>query len=238
MSAPKIHNSAYSKPWSRREILRVPLLAVPLAVPFAASARGALAAGCEITPAQTEGPFYMGGLKGIPQATAPNDLTRVVGSNTAADGEPIWVEGQVTDQECRPVGGARVEIWQACTTGRYAHPRDGNSAKLDPNFGYFGYAIADAEGRYSFRTVKPGPYPVGGSWVRPSHIHFRVEAPQTDRLTTQLYFAGDPHHDRDGILGDLSKAERRLVVIEPTREPGSTESRYRFNLSLRGRARA
>jgi protocatechuate 3,4-dioxygenase beta subunit len=150
----------------------------------------------------------------------------------------IRVEGQVSDQECRPIPGARVEIWQACATGRYAHPRDSNPAGLDPNFAYFGYAFTDSAGWYRFKTIKPGYYPVGGGWVRPPHIHFRVEAPHEGRLTTQLYFAGDPYQERDAILGSLSKPERRLVVIEPMREPASPEQLFRFNLVLAGRREA
>ena len=230
--------AAYSKTWSRRDLLRIPLLAAPLASPLAHAPGLARAAGCDITPPQTEGPFYMGGMRGVPRPTVPNDLTRVAGSSAAADGEVIWVEGQVKDQDCRPVAGARVEIWQACATGRYAHPRDGNPAQLDPNFGYFGYAIADSEGRYRFKTVKPGFYPVGGGWVRPAHIHFRVEVPQSRRLTTQMYFAGDPYQERDGILSGLPPAERERVVIPPVRDAASGENRFRFDLALAGRTQA
>jgi protocatechuate 3,4-dioxygenase beta subunit len=177
----------------------------------------------------------MGGLRGIPKPAVWNDLTRVLGARIAADGEAIEVTGIVTDRECRPLAGAQVEIWQACATGRYAHPRDGNPAALDPNFGYFGIAETDASGRYRFKTIKPGAYPVGGSWVRPSHIHFRVEAPGMRRLTTQMYFAGDPHQDRDGVLMALSSAERRRVIVEPDRPAAPDDAagaEYRFDLTL------
>ena len=32
----------------------------------------------------------------------------------------------------------------------------------------------DAEGRYSFTTIKPGAYGVDDSWTRPPHIHYKV----------------------------------------------------------------
>jgi protocatechuate 3,4-dioxygenase beta subunit len=174
-------------------------------------------------------------MHGIPRPAVPDDLTRVVGAGEAALGDAIWVAGQVTERNCRPVAGARVEIWQACATGRYAHPRDGNPAALDPHFGYFGYAITDTDGRYLFKTVKPGPYPAGGSWVRPSHIHFRVDGPRLRRLTTQMYFAGDPYQERDSILNSVPVALRRKVVIEPARHPEhpqGPENYFRFDLTL------
>jgi hypothetical protein len=42
--------------------------------------------------------------------------------------------GQVLTVGGQPVKGARVELWQANTHGRYTHPSDTNPAPLDPNF--------------------------------------------------------------------------------------------------------
>jgi protocatechuate 3,4-dioxygenase beta subunit len=177
----------------------------------------------------------MGGLKGIPLPVAPNDLTLIRGAAQPADGEAIWVTGLVTDRDCRPLAGAQVEIWQACAAGRYAHPSDSNSAPLDPNFGYFGIAQTDEAGRYRFKTIKPGAYPAGGSWIRPPHIHFRVEGTRMRRLTTQMYFAGDPHQAEDMVLRGVPADRRRKVVIEPSRPtvPGSGPgTEFRFDVTL------
>ncbi len=55
--------------------------------------------------------------------------------------------------------GVRMEIWQANTHGRYTHPDDTNSnLPLDPNFEGFAVLRTDAEGRYQFKTIKPGAY--------------------------------------------------------------------------------
>src|SRR3989441_12578105 len=64
------------------------------------------------------------------------------------------VTGRVVDEECRPVKGAMVEIWQANTRGRYTHVADPNPAPKDPNFLGFGEATTDADGKYSFKTIK------------------------------------------------------------------------------------
>lgn len=85
-----------------------------------------------------------------------------------------------------------MELWQANAHGRYNHPSDPNPAPLDPNFEGFAVQYTDAEGRYRFRTIKPGAYPTGiENWWRPAHIHFDVTG-RTDKLVTRMYFDGDP----------------------------------------------
>jgi protocatechuate 3,4-dioxygenase beta subunit len=51
--------------------------------------------------------------------------------------------------------------------------------------------VTDADGRYGFVTIKPGPYPWGNhpnAW-RPAHIHFSLLGRSFEqRLVTQMYF--------------------------------------------------
>ena len=51
-----------------------------------------------------------------------------------AKGQLLIVKGRVIDPTGTPVAGADIEIWQANSVGRYAHPDDTNPAPLDPNF--------------------------------------------------------------------------------------------------------
>jgi protocatechuate 3,4-dioxygenase beta subunit len=91
-------------------------------------------------------------------------------------GKRIIVHGQVLDGGGRPVPNVLVEFWQANAGGRYRHKNDNYLAPIDPNFGGCGRTITDETGHYSFRTVKPSPYPwrnFVNSW-RPAHIHFSV----------------------------------------------------------------
>ncbi len=140
---------------------------------------------------------------------------------------------------CDAVDGTHHEyrnvcIWQACRTGRYAHLADPNPAWLDPNFRYFGEFVTDANGMYSFKTIKPGSYPVGPSWTRPAHVHFKISAGLTARmLTTQMYFAGDPHLGSDRVLNRVPKPQQQRLIIEPTRrQDASTADQYTFNIHL------
>ena len=103
-----------------------------------------------------------------------HDLTR------QHDGEPlgerIIVTGRVLDEDGRPIRGALIELWQANAAGRYRHEVDAHPAPLDPNFSGAGRCLTDADGRYSFVTIRPGAYPWGNhenAW-RPAHLHFSV----------------------------------------------------------------
>ena len=91
-----------------------------------------------------------------------NDLTAQHDGNPI--GERIFVHGRVLDEDDRPVRGALVEVWQANAAGRYRHKVDGHDAPLDPNFSGAGRTQTDEKGYYSFKTIKPGPYPWGNHY--------------------------------------------------------------------------
>ena len=170
------------------------------------------------TPSQSEGPFYP------TDSVRPNDtdadLVHLDGAAERAAGEIVHVDGRVLDRDGKPVPRALVEIWQANAEGVYNHPSDGN----DPNFQGYGAVATNAEGRYGFRTIKPGAY---GSifFRRTPHIHFKIRPTGGRPLTTQMYFEGDELNGQDGILRSLDEAERKRVIVpfrpSPTREANS-----------------
>lgn len=173
---------------------------------------------CALTPEQTEGPYYPAELGALPPGGPHQDLSRVQPQGPQAEGLLLYLIGRVLDQQCRPVSGAVVEAWQASANGRYAHPRDRhNPSPLDPAFRYWAKASTDAEGRFRIKTIKPGPYQAGRGWTRPSHLHLKVHRAGLVVLTTQLYFHGDPHQDRDFILQAVPPGERSRVItaLEP-----------------------
>lgn len=180
---------------------------------------------CTQTPDQPEGPFY----PVRDQHDKNSDLTLVAGHTNRALGQVIYVEGVVSDDVCKPVAGAVVEIWQACATGRYNHPGDAdNSGALDPDFQYWGITTTNAQGEYSFKTILPGHYRADENWMRPPHIHFKVHKRGYHELTTQMYFAGNVYNDGDLILRRLSDTEKDAVVI--AMDP---QGRCNFNIGLR-----
>jgi protocatechuate 3,4-dioxygenase beta subunit len=188
----------------------------------------------EPTVAQTAGPFY----PTRDREDEDPDLTQVRGRPGRAAGDVIVIQGRVLDDACHPIADALVEIWQANTWGRYAHEKDaGNPRPLDPNFQSWAEMRTDAEGRFRFRTIKPGAYPADDQgWVRPPHIHFRVSRRGYHELVTQMYFAGESLNDADRIRLELAPEERDRVTV--TLQPASAEhgagvQRGEFDITLR-----
>src|SRR5262245_36731395 len=153
------------------------------------------------TAEMTLGPFFPREF-----AQGANDLKIVAGER--AEGEVIEIAGTVTELDGKPLDNVVVEIWQADSRGSFDNP----------NFFGWGRAATDANGRYSFRTVKPGK--VGG---RAPHINFLVlYSGLTRQLQTTMFF----EKTADPVL-DVVKQRERLVA----KKEGTA---YRFDLRLRG----
>lgn len=127
-----------------------------------------------------------------------------------AAGEVILVTGQVLDTSGNPLPGAAVEFWQTDASGVYDHPGDGGTDGRDRGFQFYGTAIAGADGRYAFRTVRPGYYE-----PRPKHIHVKVKLDGGELLTTQFYFEEDrPSLGGEGIFAQAGEQGDRLILSE------------------------
>ena len=173
------------------------------------------------TPRQPLGPFYP------PRKPLDhdNDLTRVDGQSAPAQGKVIHVMGRVlgsgraTDPEVpgwksgRPTLSAAIIIHAT-----------GGTWPLDPGFQGFGQDLADDGGAYRFRTIEPVPYPAGGSWMRPPHIHFSIAGPGFAPLVTQMYFAGSEYNERDSLLRSIrDPAARASLIVDLQPSPADLE---------------
>ncbi len=219
---------------SRRGLIRNTIATGALgSVLFGSKLFASIADACGITPPQTEGPFYPVKLPVDKDA----DLTRFAGQTASPLGEVIQIFGIVQDEKCNPVPKALVEIWQACASGRYNHPGDESGLPLDPNFQYYGKAVTDQNGKYEFKTIRPGHYPAGGDWIRPPHIHFKVFARGYRDLTSQLYFSGksiggdlgkliDDLNRKDAILQEVPASERDAVIVDIPEVMGVRRGRF------------
>ncbi|MEP3278686.1 MAG: protocatechuate 3,4-dioxygenase [Stappiaceae bacterium] len=158
-----------------------------------------------MTPEQAEGPFYP--RKNMRFTDQDNDLVKVASALREAGGEIILLKGRVTSPDGTPASAARIEIWQVDSNGRYLHSGESGKHPRDPNFQGFGFAIADTDGRYVFRTIKPIAYP-----GRAPHIHVKVFHGGME-LTTQFYIDGHPLNERDVLWRRMSGEERGLVAM-------------------------
>ena len=187
------------------------------------------------TLTERSGPVFGHGVIG----ETDNDLTQQHEGGEAL-GERLLVHGRVLDEDGKPVRGALVEVWQANAAGRYRHKVDNHNAPLDPNFSGAGRMITDTEGRYSFKTIKPGAYPWGNhpnAW-RPAHIHFSLfGAGILSRLVTQMYFPGDPLQRLDPIFNSIPDADARQRLVSRLDMEWSQPDyalAYAFDIVLRG----
>jgi protocatechuate 3,4-dioxygenase, beta subunit len=198
----------YERVLMRRELLRLGIAAGVAAVWLPRGLLWGWAPGeLPATPSTTPGPFY----PVIKPLDRDTDLTHIRGHRARARGQVIHVAGRVLNVKGEPVRGARVELWQANTFGRYTHPSDPNPAPLDPDFQGYGVQLTDREGRYRFTTIKPGPYPFDATRTRTPHLHFEVTG-RIDQRITQLFFAGEPLNAQDFVLQGVPRGRDRLIV--------------------------
>jgi protocatechuate 3,4-dioxygenase, beta subunit len=206
----------------RRRLFGAGVAPLALVLPTAAPAADAAPARLAPTPRQTRGPYY----PPDPPRDAGDDLV-IERDGRRAAGELLRLDGRVLDVAGRPLAGTRIELWQCNAAGRYHHPRDNAPAPIDPLFRAYGVSVADAEGRWRFRTIRPVPYP-----GRTPHLHLILTAPDGRSLTTQVYIRGEPGNARDGLLAGLSPAERERLMADVVRAADGNGWRTAFEAVL------
>jgi protocatechuate 3,4-dioxygenase, alpha subunit len=174
-----------------------------------------------LTPSQTVGPFFHGGLECPDAATLASDQTL---------GTRVRIEGTVRDGAGDPVTDAVVEIWQANAAGRYQHPDDRREVPLDPSFDGFGRCATDDGGRFAFATIKPGAVPGPNGSAQAPHLLVSVLARGLlTRLITRLYFDDEQANATDPVLALVPHDRRRTIIA--TR---AGDGQYRFEIVLQG----
>ena len=133
------------------------------------------------------------------------------------------VSGRVLSPDGDPVPGAVVDVWQADENGFY----DVQVPDRQPRGNGRGLFVADEEGGFRFSTVVPSHYPIptdgpvgellgatGRHSYRPAHIHFIVQAPGFEQLTTHIFVAGSPYLDSDAVFAVKHSLVRDFVTTD------------------------
>jgi len=177
----------------------------------------------QTTTSQTVGPFFAIGL---------NRLKRVEIAGPGISAERVVIAGRVIDGDGKPVPDAMIEIWQANSHGKYAHPEDEQKKPLEPGFQGYGRVPVDESGRFCFATIKPGSVP--GPKGKPQAPHLAVSVFMRGlmkRLVTRIYFPDEPANAEDFVL-NLVEPERRATLIAK-RNPKETGA-LEWNVILQG----
>ena len=173
------------------------------------------------TPSQTVGPYLHLGL------TDTWSLSRVAGDG--AKGERVWLTFRVLDGEGAPVPDAMIELWQADSEGNY-----GPTAGSDGGTPFVGFGrLATAEnGSCTFETIRPGCVSGPGETVQAPHINVSILGRGIlKRLSTRVYFAGEPANDADPILALVPENRRPTLLAQPN---AARASNWIFDVHLRG----
>jgi hydroxyquinol 1,2-dioxygenase len=153
----------------------------------------------EATPTTVTGPFHVHDSPSLPDGA---DMAR------GAPGEFCYVSGSVRSVAGRPIAGATLDIWQADGDGHYDAQHGGDEPWMR------GIFKSDANGDFVVQTVLPVPYsiPMDGSVgeimartdispMRPSHIHFLIDAPGYHQLITHVFKQSCPYIATDVVYG-------------------------------------
>ena len=117
---------------------------------------------------------------------APTDVSwRTVLSEESGKGEPIEISGVVYQTDGKTIApNALIYLYHTDFAGYYGRPGDAHGHGK-----YRGWMLTDKDGKYSFRTIKPAPYPENRFAV---HIHMTVTtAKAKEDWIDSILFEGD-----------------------------------------------
>jgi protocatechuate 3,4-dioxygenase beta subunit len=143
--------------------------------PLAEAEADAAAPSCILTPAKTEGPYF------VDERLKRSDIRIDPSDGSVQPGHKLTLKFVVVsaDDECAPVSGAQVDVWHANPSGLYSDEAQNGTT----GHKYLrGYQVTGDDGAATFVTVFPGWYS-----GRAIHIHFKVRKDDFE-FTSQLFF--------------------------------------------------
>ena len=182
------------------DTLGISMLVVAIEQARAAAVYQAAPGAQKPTEATVLGPFYW---EGAPEL----ELGADIGAGNA--GTPAYYHGRVTDTAGKPIAGCVMDVWSGDGEGFYDMQKG-----LDAGMALRARFRTDAQGNYSFWSIKPSYYPVpddgpvgamlhrmGRHPNRPGHMHTMLAAPGYERLVTHIFVADSPYLDSDVVFG-------------------------------------
>ena len=120
----------------------------------------------------------------LPDTKNSNNLTQDYASFEIARGKKILIKGKVLDNNCVPISGVKVNIWQTNYFGLYQFSADDiYNEHYDKNFRGSGNTLTNNLGEFEFITVYPGKV----NSMSPNII-FRLEHQNFYPFETKMFF--------------------------------------------------
>ncbi len=121
-------------------------------------------------------------------------------------GEPLIVSGIIYAPDGRtPLEGISLFVYQTDATGRYT-----TSGGDNRNTRLHGLMQTGSDGRYEFRTIKPGSYPDSRN---AAHIHAYVSGPgYLEYWIDEYHFTDDPFVTADMRAKDAGKGSKASIL--------------------------
>ncbi|MFB0875319.1 MULTISPECIES: dioxygenase [unclassified Sphingobium] len=155
-----------------------------------------------------------------------------------AIGLPLYFQGQVQDVDGNPVADAQVDIWHSDADGHYDMMLPGFEAG---ETAMRAMLRTEADGSFWFRSIMPTSYPIPDdgpvgammratrrSNMRPGHVHFVINAPGYERLTTMVFVDGDDHLSADPVFGVKAELIQDFVHCDSGTLPDGSRSATPF----------
>jgi len=139
---------------------------------------------------------------------APSWSVKIVADNEP--GEPLIVSGTIYSPDGKqPMEGITLYVYQTDATGVYTTSGGDNRGTR-----IHGVMRTNAQGRYEFRTIKPGSYPNSRN---PAHIHAYVSGPgYPEYWIDEYHFTDDPFISEE--TKQKAKSEGSFAsILSPTR---------------------
>lgn len=177
----------------------------------------------QATTSQTVGPYFRIGLARL----FVDDL-----AGPGVSGQRVEIAGKLLDADGQGIPDGMIEIWQANSHGKYAHPEDTQDKPTEKGFRGYGRIATDENGNFHFKTIKPGGVPGPDGKLQAPHIVVSVfSRGLSRRLVTRIYFPDEPANAEDFALSLIDPSRRHTLIAQKSAQP---EAHLEWNIRLQG----